>query len=339
MNKISVIIPIYNVEKYLDRCIKSILNQSYTNFEIVLVDDGSTDNSPLICDNYIKMYDNIFGVHKKNAGLGMARNSGLDIANGEYIVFIDADDWCDACLLENLIKYKHKHKVETVISGLKRVDDKGNVKNIENKYNEECFYGEDVVYSFLPRIIGRSPQKRDSLAVSSCAVLYSKKIIDKYNIRFESERKYLAEDLLFNIDYYRYAQSVSIAPVYDYNYFINSGTLTTKYRPQRTEKYVELYYLEKKKLMEIGIYEQCKLRLSCQYFLRIRNCIKQEQIHISGFSRNEAIENIHNICSQPLYRELIKSYPIWKLGMKRMMFLFFIKLKASGVLYILARYM
>lgn len=91
--KVSIILPIYNVEKYLDRCMESLLNQTLEDIEIIMVDDGSPDNCPQMCDEYAKKDNRVKVVHKKNAGLGFARNSGLDVAKGEYIAFVDSDDY------------------------------------------------------------------------------------------------------------------------------------------------------------------------------------------------------------------------------------------------------
>ena len=91
---ISVIVPIYNVERYLEKCVNSILVQTYSNLEIILVDDGSPDNCPQLCDQLAKKDSRIVVVHKKNGGLSSARNAGIDIARGEYIGFVDSDDWC-----------------------------------------------------------------------------------------------------------------------------------------------------------------------------------------------------------------------------------------------------
>ncbi len=101
---ISVIVPIYNVEKYLPRCVDSILNQSYKNLEVILVDDGSPDNSPKICDEYAKQDNRIKVVHKQNGGLSDARNAGMEVATGEYVSFIDSDDWVDADFISELYK-------------------------------------------------------------------------------------------------------------------------------------------------------------------------------------------------------------------------------------------
>lgn len=101
-NLISVIIPVYNVSDYLERCVDSAINQTYKNLEIILVDDGSTDNSPIICDNYAKKNENIKVYHKKNGGLSDARNYGLEKSKGEYIYFLDSDDWIEEDTIKNL---------------------------------------------------------------------------------------------------------------------------------------------------------------------------------------------------------------------------------------------
>ena len=102
---ISVIIPVYNVERYLDECIKSIVNQTYENLEIILVDDGSPDNCPRMCDDWAKKDERIRVIHKENGGLASARNAGMNICTGEYISFVDSDDWMELNAYESLLKY------------------------------------------------------------------------------------------------------------------------------------------------------------------------------------------------------------------------------------------
>ena len=102
-NLISVIVPVYNVEDYLERCINSIINQTYTNLEIILVNDGSTDSSGIICDQYSQIDSRIRVIHKKNGGLSDARNVGLDVATGEFISFIDSDDWISLTMFSEMV--------------------------------------------------------------------------------------------------------------------------------------------------------------------------------------------------------------------------------------------
>ena len=124
---ITVIVPVYNVEKYLEQCVDSILNQTYKNIEIILVDDGSKDKSGQLCNEFSNKYSQIKTIHKKNAGLGMARNSGLKIANGEYIAFVDSDDWLAPQALKNLYDSMTKFNCDYCKGGFQKVNDEGHV--------------------------------------------------------------------------------------------------------------------------------------------------------------------------------------------------------------------
>ena len=123
----SVLVPVYNVEEYIDCCIKSIINQTYKNFEIILVDDGSKDKSGAICDAYQEKYDNIKVIHKKNQGLISARRIGLNNASGKYIVFVDSDDFLDNDALEKIHDIIRKHDIDVVIYKWKTVDQNNNL--------------------------------------------------------------------------------------------------------------------------------------------------------------------------------------------------------------------
>lgn len=127
MPQISIIVPVYNTEKYLHRCIKSILSQSFTDFELLLINDGSTDNSGGICDEYSNKDNRIQVIHKPNAGVSDTRNRGLDIAQGKYILFLDADDyWYEKTALETLVLTAEKHNLDIVRGEYKAVDKDGN---------------------------------------------------------------------------------------------------------------------------------------------------------------------------------------------------------------------
>ena len=113
--KISVIVPIYNVEKYLNRCVNSIINQTYTNLEIILVDDGSPDNCPNLCDDWAKKDSRIKVIHKENGGLSDARNAGLNVCTGDYVTFVDSDDFVSEIIIESLFKNLKKYNAEISI--------------------------------------------------------------------------------------------------------------------------------------------------------------------------------------------------------------------------------
>lgn len=130
--KISVIIPVYNVEKYLEKCINSVIEQTYTNLEIILVNDGSTDSSGEICDKYKQLDNRIVVFHKENGGLSDARNYGIERANGEYIAFLDSDDWVDFKYIEILYENLRNYNADISICNFRRVHDENELLNNNN---------------------------------------------------------------------------------------------------------------------------------------------------------------------------------------------------------------
>lgn len=153
-NLISVIIPIYNVEPFIQRCLESVLHQSYKNLEIILVDDGSPDNCPAICDKYATLDPRVKVIHKKNGGLSSARNTGLDNANGDYIFFLDSDDWIENNTIEFLINIANQTKADITIgecynnSCLNKKKDPSKI--IEFTFNEACteeFLGNTLMFT------------------------------------------------------------------------------------------------------------------------------------------------------------------------------------------------
>ena len=182
--KISVIIPVYNVQYYLERCLNSIVNQTYTNLEIILIDDGSTDKSGEICDSYAKIDQRITVVHKKNEGQSIARNVALDMMTGDYISFVDSDDFLDLEFYEKMIKLMKDNNVKLAVCSYNSFYSEKEIQNFNNK-NTEC--------SILPKIEllkglwVRNPKITNFLWNK----LYSKELFD--NIRFPQKRS--VEDL------------------------------------------------------------------------------------------------------------------------------------------------
>jgi glycosyltransferase len=136
MDLISVIVPIYKVESYLHRCVDSILEQTYQYLEIILVDDGSPDNCPTICDEYSKKDERVRVIHKKNGGLSDARNAGMLAATGEYLMFVDSDDWLEKDAVTLLYQLLVEHNAQIAIGGMQRVEDQTNII-LQSEFNGE----------------------------------------------------------------------------------------------------------------------------------------------------------------------------------------------------------
>ena len=229
---ISIIVPVYNVENVLHYCIESILNQTYRDFELLLVDDGSTDGSGKICDDYAVKDTRIHVIHKENGGVSSARNYGIENANGEYICFIDSDDYVNAEYLESLIQTKNKYPgCDNIWCCFTTVDSYGG-----NSKNCNCINSEKKFVEFNRRQI--MTLHENWLDAGPVCKLYKKAIIDKYDIRFD-ESISLGEDLIFNFDYIDKTNGrIIVNNVSLYNYVKTSDdSLSTKYYPDLFDIY------------------------------------------------------------------------------------------------------
>lgn len=151
---ISVIVPIYKVEKYLDRCVESIVNQTYKNLEIILVDDGSPDNCPLMCDSWKEKDNRIKVVHKENGGLSDARNAGIPVATGEYVTFIDSDDWIESNAFEEMLEQLIVNDCDVCSCGVKMVWDNGHEKPLTDSHSMMVYENtEKILEAFLSGVI------------------------------------------------------------------------------------------------------------------------------------------------------------------------------------------
>lgn len=215
---VSIIVPVYNADKYLRRCIESILQQTYQNFELLLIDDGSTDDSGKICDEYASLDNRILAFHKPNGGVSSARNYGLLRVRGRYLTFIDSDDWIDNTHLNTLIK--DTISFDWIMVGMKFVDIHENIKEIREVKENVLAKSNDRIDS----ICNKLPQ--------FCWVtnkLYKSSLIKKHNLSF-IERSHIHEDRIFNLNYLQYVNSLIMFSGATYNYYVeNSTSLTHSY--------------------------------------------------------------------------------------------------------------
>lgn len=303
---ISIIVPIYNVEKYIHRCIDSIINQTYENIEIILVDDGSLDGSGEICDEYQRKDERIKVIHKKNGGLGFARNSGLDVASGKYVTFIDGDDYIGLTHIEKMHTLITETNSDTCMAGHTKV-----YSNREEKHLNVCsgkIYKGNVKEQILPRMCGANTYGQDYIEMSVCMVLLSNEIIKQNHLRFVSEREYVSEDLVFDFEYYPLSKSVCISDDADYYYCDNADSLTTKYRRDRFESQIKLYELLSEKALELGIWEECRERLQNTVLAIARYSVKLEYKFANVNGKKIAQNNIRNICKNSILKRILFDY-------------------------------
>lgn len=206
--KISFIVPIYNSEKFLDECIKSIINQTYTKWELILVNDGSTDNSEDICLSYMKCDSRIKYYKKKNGGVSSARNFGIDNSSGEFLTFIDSDDFIEPEYADIMIK-KMNDDVDLVVCGLKKYLKDKSVCTIAHRLYSGVYFHKDI-----EKIVIDDGTMSGFTFHSSCSILFRTESINKYNIRFNEKLKF-NEDGLFVTQYYLYSDKKKVSINFD----------------------------------------------------------------------------------------------------------------------------
>ncbi|MBQ8572727.1 MAG: glycosyltransferase [Ruminococcus sp.] len=246
-DKVTIVVPIYKVEEYLDRCVKSLLVQTYTNLEIILVDDGSPDKCPQLCDDYARQYNNISVVHKKNGGLASARNAGLKVATGKYIFFVDSDDWIDPNTIEDLYAIAEKKNVDFVrfrpmYAGWPNHAD-GDLCDFgtEKGMTEGLYTRDRIVNEVFPRLLA-TPQLTFGVIVSACRSLYKTEFLKINNLFFDEDVKY-SEDSIFSAKLVYATNSFYYldGPRY-YHYFYNSASISKSFRADRWESCQRLVY-------------------------------------------------------------------------------------------------
>lgn len=337
---VSIIVPVYNVERYLNRCIDSIVRQSYSNLEIILVDDGSTDNSSDICEEW-KIKDNrITVIHKVNAGLGYARNTGLDYANGKFVFFVDSDDYIDINMVGDCIENASIYKSDVVLFGFNYADSNGRILRKATPCVEKLFYEDDEILRFVfPEMI--YPEgKRLNLIMSASSGMYSLEVINRYKFRFFSEREYISEDTYSLMFLYKNIKKVSIIKNTFYYYCENPKSLTHRYRRDRYIRHIKMYNSYIQAIEQLGYSNIIRERIIYKHLGEIRSIIKiillsDEKIHIKydEIKRIVTDDHLYNIAkfikkSRDVYTEIFRLLIYYK-ATSLVFILFYVRYKIN----------
>jgi glycosyltransferase involved in cell wall biosynthesis len=229
---ISIVVAIYNIDAFLDRCLDSLVKQTYRNIEILLIDDKSTDMSSYICDHWADVDSRIKVIHKsKNEGLGMARNTGICNASGDFIFFIDGDDYVSHELVSTCLDEEQKNKTEIVQYGFWSCIENGKIPYIPKR---KIYKGKNEIEKYISDITYFD--KKKCLNSSAWSKMFSSSFIKKSNFSYVSEREYISEDIFSNFQLLKDLTSVSVInkPLYFYCY--NGNSLSRKYDANRFER-------------------------------------------------------------------------------------------------------
>lgn len=294
MIKVSVIIPVYNCEKYISRAIESVLSQTLKDIEIILIDDGSNDDSVKICDEYAKKKDNIKVLHKKNEGAGMARNDGLKMAEGEFVAFLDSDDYLDSCMYEVLYNKAIKEKAQACFCGNNKVID-GNII-ADGNIKDRVFDRKKILKKTIPYVLD-GEKKTIEGAIAVWHGIYSLKLIKKYKLSFLNERVFMSEDTIFNLEFFGYAYRIVFVKENLHYQCIIPKSLSRDYsnyslKPIRAFYYYILQYINSHKDIDQEIcLNILRKRCLCQYKIELLKKAKsKEKIQ----SINKAVEELLN---------------------------------------------
>lgn len=294
---VSIIIPVYNVEKYLDRCMQSVFLQSYKNLEIILIDDGSPDSCPRLCDIYGKNDKRVKVLHKKNEGLGLARNSGLALATEKYVLFIDSDDYLSEKMVEKLVYQAELMNADIVYCGYFYETSNHKWIEVRDFEKEQTFKGNDIDAVSLAFITNQNKLKV-RLQRTVWHALYSKALIDDEDIRFPSERQIPSEDLIFQSRISKFANIISFVPDCLYYYCLNNNSITMNFKKDRYLKLVN----EKNELLRIYSNKGVDRYINNLYFVSIKsyfyNLIEQKNIAFSEKNKiiKEVVIDMHRDC-------------------------------------------
>lgn len=227
--RVSVIVPVYNAQKYLARCVDSILAQTHKDLEIILVDDGSTDNSPILCDEFALKDLRIKVIHKQNEGAGMARNAGLQEAAGDFVIFVDSDDYIESTTIEKCLAVRREQCADLVMFGRfnQTVDGKITPKPIP--CDKPLFKGDEVVSKVLSGLF----TYKMGVGISCWGKLYDINLIKDNDIAFCSERELLSEDAFFMLQLFAKVKRVALLPENLYYYCQNENSLSRGYKKGR----------------------------------------------------------------------------------------------------------
>lgn len=316
----------------------SLLNQSLKDIEIVMVDDESPDHCPQLCEDYKAQYPNVKVVHKKNGGLGFARNSGLEVCEGEYVAFIDSDDFVDVHMFEDLYGYASKNNLDACFCGYNVYKDEQHIRQRQEKADYEVCGGREAVDGVLMDMVGAAPSYHSDVKILSSMWkgIYSTKIIKEHKLQFVSEREFIAEDIMFHIDFLPCANKVGFVPGCYYYYCDNGTSLTRSYRSDRFKRELYQYAGMEKRLLAVGYKEDMfRNRLDRYLLLKIRACISQQYNYVSanGYAmmRREAMK----IVSCPEVRAFCKRYPHHLLDMKHRLFFNLVRYKMVDLIFLL----
>lgn len=333
---VSIVVPVYNVEKYLNRCIASLREQTLQDIEIILVDDGSTDSSGSLADAFAEKDKRIKVIHKENGGLASARNAGIDAACGEYIAFIDSDDWVDITMFEHLVDCAKKDRSDVVSCGYQYLLN-GKVYRVAIPVQPEGRYtGKQIFDLFLLPLIGLDTlysDEKGSEDFNATSILYRLDLIKKHQLFFQSERVVINEDYLFNLHLLFHVDTLSIMHETPYFYESHNNSLSRSYRQDLWEKRKAVLRSTEEFLKEKGLLDVCRNRLDNSYINGAIEAVSNECSPNHESTLFSTLKAIKTIIKDPILMPLVANCSTKEMSRKGKLVFFFLRHHMALALY------
>lgn len=307
MSKISVVVPVYNAEPFLSQCIESILNQTHRDIELILVDDGSPDNCPKICDSYAVQDTRVRVIHKENGGVSTARNAGLDATTGEYVTFVDSDDYIDATMYEKMMDVVRAYSCDIVMCDC--VKEFADHRALYTHDIRPGFYNIDQLKAeYYPHLLMMENVEYPA-TTSNCLMLFPRQLAE--NLRYLTGVRY-SEDLLFGAQLMYNAQSFFYmkGQAY-YHYRINAQSATQRFAPNKWRDYQELHQGIRSVFGSCGDFDFSRQIDLCLLFF-LYNALS-DILNTNQLANSEKKEKIQAILNDISVRDMFRDLEIGKL--------------------------
>ena len=336
MIDISVIVPVYNVEDLLPRCIESIMGQTKKSLEIILVNDGATDDSGAVCDEYAKKDERIRVIHKPNGGLTSAWKAGAEIATGRYLGFVDSDDWIDEDMYKRMWESACKYNSDIVVCGLVfDYEDTSIPKRNEISEFEKEYYSRKELEELFPKLINDGRFFGRKLQPARVTKLYRKELVDS-NMVLCKEEVSVGEDMQLTLPVLMDAKSMSVVKdFYPYHYWFNQKSMTGKYDP----KYLDKIKIMANRMKEISA-EKDEFDFSPQItndFLGLAVIGLKNGVIRNTEGKESAMAIIKRYCEDEMVREALETHTMDKLPITIKVFLQLMKMKQYGICYLICK--
>lgn len=320
---ISVIVPVYNVEKYLNRCIDSILNQTFKQIEIILVDDGSTDKSPIICDEYCDRYENIKVIHKENNRVSAARNDGIKIASGKYIALVDSDDWIEPNMLEEMYNKAEEFHTDIAMCDFRKV-------GVESKYTvsqpiREGYYDRNMIETELFPCLIMFENIEFPPTISNCTCLFRRKFIIEHNLFYDENIHYCEDSIFGSKAMYNANRFYYMKNRYFYNYFYNPNSTTSTCNMKKWDSYLIINQRLKQYFTDSKFDFSRQIKINMLYFTL--NYL--EEIKKSNLPLDKKIQKSKLLVNDIYVKNVFENFKLPKVNIKLKLVLILIKYRMN----------